>query len=126
MALPVERLVVVDLDLAVRAWRDAWRDAAFDQGLAEPVAVIALVAKQFLGAWQARKQQACAFVIAHLAFGEQQDDRTPLAIAHRMELGVQPAFGAPDTSGNSPPHMMSCRSRRYVVVSFFPVGIVSS
>ena len=31
------------------------------------------------------------------------NDRPPLPVADGMELGVQPAFGAPDTSGKSPP-----------------------
>ena len=42
-------------------------------------------------------------MIAHLAFGEEQDDPASLAIADGVQLGVQPALGAPDTSGKSPP-----------------------
>ena len=35
--------------------------------------------------------------------GEQQNEQSAQAIADRMELRVQAAFGAPDTSGKSPP-----------------------
>jgi len=41
-------------------------------------------------------------MVAHLAFGQQQDDRLAGAIADGMELGVQAAFRAPDTTGNIP------------------------
>ena len=49
VALSVEVLVVVILDLPVLSRRDARRDAAFGQSSAEPVAVIALIREQFLG-----------------------------------------------------------------------------
>ena len=103
VALAIEVLVVVVLDLAVLAGRDAWGGALRDQRGAEPVAVLAFVGEQLLGARERGKQQKSAFVVAHLAFGEQQDDRAALTVADGMELGVQPAFGAPDTSGKSPP-----------------------
>lgn len=38
----------------------------------------------------------------HLALAQQHHQRAALAIAHGMQLGVQAALGAPDTSGNSP------------------------
>lgn len=38
----------------------------------------------------------------HLPLAEQQDDRAALAIADSVQLGVQPAFGPPDTTGNIP------------------------
>ncbi len=103
VALAVELLVVVVLDLAVTQGRDAGFDAALGKSSAKAIAVIAFVPEQDLGPGQAGKQQGSAPVVAHLAFGEQQDDRPALAITDGMELGVQPAFGAPDTSGKSPP-----------------------
>ena len=48
VALVLEILVIVDPDLAVGAWRDVRGDAAFGQSSPEPVAVVALVAQQFL------------------------------------------------------------------------------
>lgn len=103
VTLAVELLVVLVLGLAIGFGRNAGGNALAVERGAEPIAVIALVAEQHLGAWQAGKQQNCAFVVAHLAFGQQQDDRPAQAIADGMQLGVQPALGASDTSGNSPP-----------------------
>lgn len=101
--LAVELLVVMVLDLAIGFGRNAGGNALAIERGAEPVAVITLVAEQHLGAWQAGKQQGCAFVVAHLAFGEQQDNRPAKPIADGMEFGVQPTLAAPDTSGNIPP-----------------------
>ena len=42
-------------------------------------------------------------MVAHLAFGEHHHHGAAFTVAHGMELGVQAALGAPDTSGNSPP-----------------------
>ena len=44
VTLFVERLIVVMLDFAVLFRRDAGLNASFDEGLAEPVAVITAVA----------------------------------------------------------------------------------
>jgi hypothetical protein len=41
-------------------------------------------------------------LVARLALGQQQDEGPALLVADGMKLGVQPAFGAPDTAGNSP------------------------
>ena len=70
--------------------------------MAEPVGVIAPVTEQNLGAGKRIDHQSCALVIAHLAFAQQQHQGAAQAIADRMQLRVQPAFGASDTSGNSP------------------------
>src|SRR3954451_9980224 len=39
---------------------------------------------------------------AHLAFAKQHDDRTSLTITYGVQLRVQAALRAPDTSGNRP------------------------
>ena len=67
---------MIDLDLAVGLCRYARGDVALDQG--------------------------GDLVVTHLAFGEQHDQRAALAVAHGMQLGVQPALGAPVTSANNP------------------------
>ncbi len=77
-------------------------DAALDQGVAEPVGIVAPVAEQDVGPGECADHQGGAFVIAHLTFAQQQDQRPALAIAHGLELRVQAAFGPPDTSGNIP------------------------
>jgi hypothetical protein len=98
----VERLVVVVLDFAALFRRDAWIDPFFDQGIAEPVAVITPIPCQRFGLRQRGKQNPCSFMVAHLAFGEQQDQRLTVTTGHRVQLRVQAALGAPDAAGNSP------------------------
>ena len=71
-------------------------------GRSEPVGVIAFVAEEFIGLRQRRQHQRRAFVVAHLAFAEQHNQRPPVAIAHGMQFRVQAALCAPDTSGNRP------------------------
>src|SRR3546814_12811610 len=51
---------------------------------------------------QGVEHQGSAFIVAHLSFAQQHDQRPALAVADGMELRVQTAFGASDTSGNSP------------------------
>jgi hypothetical protein len=70
VAFFVDCFVIRILHLAVGFWRDAGGNAARGQGGAELVAVIALVAQQFLGAWQGVERQNSALVVAHLALGE--------------------------------------------------------
>ena len=103
VALSIELLVVMVLDLAVLAWRDARCDAALDQDSPEPVAVISFVGQEFFGLRKCRKQQKSAFMVAHLSLREQHHDRRAQTIRDSMKLRVQTPFGAPDTSGKSPP-----------------------
>lgn len=103
VALSVELLVVEILDLPVLARRDTGGDALVVACGTEPVAVVAFVAEQNLGARQDWKQQGSVFLVAHLAFGEQQNDRPAQPIADSMELGARPVHCAPDTSGKTPP-----------------------
>tara|TARA_R110002124_G_scaffold281837_1_gene456541 strand:- start:23614 stop:24102 length:489 start_codon:yes stop_codon:yes gene_type:complete len=49
---------------------------------------------------QTAEQRPCG---AHLALGQHQHDGASLAVTHRMQLRVQAALGAPDTSGKPPP-----------------------
>lgn len=102
VTLTIEMFVVGVPDLAIGLGRDAWGDAASGRGVAEPIAVVAFVSQQFLGLGWLGRQQSCAFMIAHLPFGEQPDDRPTLAIADCVQLRVKPTPGAPDTSGKSP------------------------
>ena len=70
--------------------------------LAEPGAVIAAVGDEVSGWRQGVEHEAGPLVVAHLAFRQEQDERPAVAVADGVELGVQPAFGAPDTAGNIP------------------------
>ena len=78
-----------------------WRDAPKDYG-PQFVAVIAFVGDQHRCRWQRIKHQLGAFVIVHLAFGEQKDQGTAVFVDDGMEFGVQAAFRASDTVGNIP------------------------
>jgi hypothetical protein len=102
VALPVEHRIVRDMDLAVGLGRDAGDGFAGGERLAEPVCVIALVRDHRLGPGQAVEQQGRPFVVTHLAFGDQHHQKAAVAVADGVQLIVQAAFGAPDTSGNSP------------------------
>ncbi len=86
VALFVEGLVVVMLDLAIPFRRDARLDPPFDQGFAEPVAVIAAVAGQRPGWRQGIEHEPCALMIAHLAFAQQQNQGLAVAIGDRVKL----------------------------------------
>ncbi len=100
--LAIEVLVVIDLYSAVSSRWDAGDYAAHCQGVAEPVGVITPVAQQYFRFWQGVDHQSCAFVIAHLPLAEQHHQGTASFVTDGMKLGVQAAFCAPDTSGNSP------------------------
>src|SRR5690606_11881765 len=95
-------LVVVEGRLAASARRDARLDASGFEFSPEPGAVVAAVGDQMRSWRQGVENQTCALVIAHLAFRQEQDDRPAVTVADGVELGVQPAFGAPDTTGNIP------------------------
>lgn len=45
---------------------------------------------------------AAPLEVGHLAVAEQHHEGSALAVVDGVELGVGTAFGAPDTSGNSP------------------------
>jgi hypothetical protein len=99
VTLAVECCVVRDGHLSVGLGWDAGGDAALGQCVAEPVGIVAPVGQQGLGLGERIDHQRSALVIAHLPFAQQHDQRTTLAIADSMELGVQAALGPPDTSG---------------------------
>lgn len=102
VASAVEDGVMRDRHVAVGSGRDAGGDAAIGQGLAEPVGIVAFVAKQGRGIREGINHQRSAFIVTHLPFAEQHDQRSATTITHSVQLGVQAALGSPDTSGNSP------------------------
>lgn len=102
VALTVERLVVGEWDFAAAAGWDAGLDASDFELLAEPGAVKTAIGDEVFGRWQGIKHEARAFVVAHLALRQEQDDRPAVTVADGVELGVQPALGSPDTTGNIP------------------------
>lgn len=99
VTLAIEGRVVRDGHLSVGLRRDAGGDATLGQGVTEPVGIVAPISQQRLGFGERIDHQRGALVVAHLPFAEQHDQRAALAVADGVKLGVQTAFGAPDTSG---------------------------
>jgi hypothetical protein len=102
MASAIEPDVVRDLDLAVHFRRDAGGDTAIGQGGAKPVGIVSSVAKQGFGLGEGVDHEGRTFIVAHLPLAQQHDQRSTVAVAHRVKLRVQAPFGASDTSGNIP------------------------
>ena len=95
----LELLAVSDRGRAIGATGDAWSGAACAERLMEPVGIVAAICDQHRRVGHGGEHQRRALVVADLALGEQQDARPPALVADRVELGVQVAFGAADTSG---------------------------
>ena len=76
--------------------------AASAQRLAEPVRVVASVADEHGCGGHGIEHEGGTLVVAHLPFAQQQDAGSPALVADRVQLGVQAALGASDTSGNIP------------------------
>ena len=102
VARSIDRLVIGERRLSAFRWRNAGFGPAFCQRRAKPVAVIAAVGDQGFGLRQGFEHEPRALVIAHLTLGQQHDEGLAGGVADNMELGVQAAFRAPDTTGNSP------------------------
>lgn len=82
----VERFVERNLQFSVGLWRDAWGNAALQQCITEPVGVISLVAEQGFGIRNGFEHEGSTLKIAHLAFGEQQNQRTARSITYGVQL----------------------------------------
>ena len=66
--------------------RDAGGDLALRKRRTEPVGIIASVAEQGPGPGQGVDHERGTFIVAHLAFAQEHDQRPALAVADRMEL----------------------------------------
>jgi hypothetical protein len=60
------------------------------------------LAKQGFGFGEGVDHERGAFIVTHLPLAQQHNQRSTVAVAHRVKLRVQAPFGAPDTSGNIP------------------------
>ena len=85
-----------DRHLSALPGRDAGLNIPLYQGVAEPVRIMAAVRQKVAGLRQRRQERPRADVIAGLSCGEKHADRPAFAIGHGVQLGVQPALGAPD------------------------------
>ena len=65
----------------------------------EPIAIITTVGKEYLGWRQDLKDQPRTLVIAHLPFGEQEDDRSAEIVADGVQLRIQPTLRATNVTG---------------------------
>jgi hypothetical protein len=102
VTLAIELSVMFDWYFPIGFRRNARRDAALGESLAEPAGVIPLVAEEIPGSRQRGEHRSRTFEIARLAFAQQHDQRSPIAITHGVQFRVQAALGAADTSGNRP------------------------
>ena len=102
VSLFVEFCVVGERYLAVGSAGDAGGDFAGGEGVADPVAVVALVGDQGLGIRQAGQENLGAAIVVDLTLGQQQPHGSAVAVADRVDLGVEAASGPPDTARKSP------------------------
>lgn len=99
VALSIEPGVVTMLDLVLGMGRDARRDAAFFQGMAEGYGTVGAVGEQVSGGRQVLSHAQGGWVIARLTFGKAHKQGPSVTVAHDMQLGGQSAPAASDTSG---------------------------
>ena len=99
VALAVEDRIVAVLYAVAGVGRNAWRDAAIDERLAEGRGTVRPVGQQEAGDRQVLDHCGGSFVIVGLPFAHMQKSRAPLAVADHLQLGGQAASAAPDTSG---------------------------
>jgi len=103
VTLAVECFVGAGRQFSSLSWRDTRGDANCLQGSAILVTVISLVPDHTGGVvWERGISQLCTDMVAHLAFAHAQDQRPSITVTHSVQLGVQPAFSTPDTSGKRP------------------------
>ena len=103
MAPSVAAAVVLDGPLARAPSRDAGPGSPVQQGLAEPVGIIASVRDQPVGPWQSVEQGKRAGVVADLARGQEEPDGPSIPVGDGVELGVEPALRAADETPTRPP-----------------------
>ena len=88
----VASLVILDGRLARFASRDTGLCAPTYKGFVEPIGIIPAISEKPVGFWQAVHQGRSASIIAHLAGGYEQADRTAAGVCYSMQLGVHVAL----------------------------------
>ena len=96
VAAAIAPLVVSDGLAARLSAGDAGAYPLVFQCLPEPVGIMAPVGEHPFGSGQTAWQGSCASVIADLACGHEELQRTPLGVRDGMQLGVQATLRAPD------------------------------
>ena len=92
----VAALVILDGLPARLAARNAVLCSLVYKGFAEPISVIPSVSEEPFSLGQAIHQGRNASIIAYLAGGYEQADRTAAGVCYSMQLGVHVALGQPD------------------------------
>jgi hypothetical protein len=98
-SLSLANIVIGPRDFPAFGGRNARLAASFGESFSKPIAVIAPVSDQGGGWRQIGKDQPRTLMIAHLALAEHEDEGLAFAVADRVELRVEAAFGAPDAAG---------------------------
>ena len=88
----VASLVILDGRLARFASRDTGLCAPTYKGFAEPVSIVHSISEEPFSLRQAVHQGRSASIIAHLAGGYEQADRTAAGVCYSMQLGVHVAL----------------------------------
>ncbi len=87
------------LDTMLGMGRDAGRDAAFDERLAEGRGTVGPISEQGFGGRQVLDHCGGGLVIIGLPFAQMQQSRAPLVVTDHLQLCSQSASAASNTSG---------------------------
>lgn len=98
----VTALVVIDVQGAELAARNARLNALLLERVSEPFGVIASIGQQPLRFGQVVEQGRCASVIADLASRDEEAQRAVVGIGNSVKLGVHTALGPSDQAVEIP------------------------
>ncbi|EBA18262.1 hypothetical protein RSK20926_11104 [Roseobacter sp. SK209-2-6] len=87
----VATFVVFGRCLALLSARDTGVDPFVLQGFSEAIRVIAVILEQPVDLWHATEQCPYSEIITELSSGDKRVNRSSLAVADGMQLGVQVA-----------------------------------
>ena len=99
VALAVEDRIVAVLNTMLGMRRNAGRDAALDERLAEGRGTVGPIGQQGVGKGQVLNHCGSGLMIIGLPFAQMQQQWASLPITDHLQLGGQSATAASDTSG---------------------------
>ena len=100
----VSALVVFHGLLALFSSRDAGAYPLVFQRVSEPVGIVASIPEQPSDLWQTAQQCPCAHIVIDLSGGDEEVERSSLAIANGVKLGVHTTCG-PANQATAPPFL---------------------
>ena len=86
VSLLIKLFVIRDGLFPASPGRNARSNPFAEQGIAEPVGIIASIRQQFLSQGQRAEQRRGTFIVAHLSFGQVEYYRLAGCIANSMEF----------------------------------------